>query len=279
MLAPSPPPPTRDLRRLTEQFAVVALRAGAEIMRIYGYRCAVREKADLSPVTEADEAAEAIVLAGLADIAPEIPVVAEEAVSKGNAPSIGREFILVDALDGTREFLKRNHEFTVNIALVRDGVPCCGVVFAPALGKLWIGSDGAEAVSILAGEPLPPPHRRTRIMARRRPPAGLVALTSRSHCNAETESFLADLPIVGRRNAGSSVKFCLLAQGDADVYPRFGPTMEWDTAAGDAVLRAAGGCVNDPGGSALRYGKQTEGFRNPCFIAWGRPPNGEITLR
>lgn len=272
MLAPPSPLLSHDLRSLAEQFAVIALEAGAAIMRVYGSRCAVRVKADRSPVTEADEAAEAIVLAGLAQAAPDVPVVAEESASRGRLPMIGREFILVDALDGTREFLKQNNEFTVNIAFMRDGAPCCGVVFAPALGKLWLGSDRAELASVRVGESLPPRGSRALIRARARPSTGLVALASRSHADAETEAFLAALPVAYRRNAGSSVKFCLLAQGEADVYPRFGPTMEWDTAAGDAVLRAAGGCVNDRMGNPLRYGKQAEGFRNSCFVAWGAPP-------
>jgi 3'(2'),5'-bisphosphate nucleotidase len=241
-------------------------------MRVYGGSCAVWEKADRSPITEADEDAEAIVLAGLARVAPAVPVVAEESASRGVLPMIGREFILVDALDGTREFLKKNNEFTVNIAFVRDEVPCCGVVFAPALGKLWLGSDRAELATVWVGQPLPPPEQRAVIKARARPQSGLVALASRSHADPETEAFLAALPIASRRSVGSSVKFCLLAQGEADVYPRFGPTMEWDTAAGDAVLRAAGGRVNDRNGETLRYGKQAGEFRNSSFVAWGAPP-------
>lgn len=254
---------------------MIALEAGAAIMKVYGRRCEIREKADQSPVTDADETAEAIVLAGLARAAPGIPVVAEESVSKGLVPIIRREFILVDALDGTREFLKCSQEFTVNIAFVRDGVPRCGVVFAPALGKLWLGADRAEAVDIELGGVLPPVEKRTPIKARAKPTTGLTALVSRSHPDVETEAFLATLPVTSRRMVGSSIKFCLIAQGDADIYPRFGPTMEWDTAAGDAVLRAAGGRVTDETGRDLRYGKQASAFRNPSFIAWGAPPRIE----
>jgi len=274
MKPPPSPVPDHDLRSLTEAFGEIALAAGAEIMRVYRSGCAVRTKADRSPVTEADEAAEAVVLTRLAQAAPLIPVIAEETFSRGALPALGREFILVDALDGTREFLSLNEEFTVNIAFVRDGSPRCGVVYAPALRRIWLGSDVAETAEAAPGEALPERAGRRRIRARPRPVCGLTALASRSHCDPRTEAFLAELPLAGRRNAGSSLKFCLLAEGEADVYPRFGPTMEWDTAAGDAVLRAAGGSVVDPEGRALRYGKLTEGLRNPGFVAWGAPAAG-----
>ena len=264
---------SRDLGRLAEEFAVIALEAGAAIMRVYGRGCAIWQKADRTPVTEADEIGESIVLAALARVLPGMPVVAEEAFSCGRQPSAAREFILVDALDGTREFLKRNGEFTVNLALVRDGAPVCGVVFAPALRRIWLGADEAYGAEIAADGRLPPRGRFSSLRARPLPDANLVALASRSHTDARTQEFLAGLPVGSLREIGSSIKFCLLANGEADVYARFGPTMEWDTAAGDAILRAAGGGVEDVHGQRLRYGKQAQGFRNPNFVAWGAPPS------
>ena len=163
-------------------------------------------------------------------------MVAEEAVSRGEIPVIGREFILVDPLDGTREFLSRNGEYTVNIALVRDGSPCCGAVYAPALARLWVGGTIARTVEVGPDGALPAADRWRPIKVRTAPTDGLTALVSRSHSDAQTEAWLARLPVGTRREAGSSLKFCVLAQGDADVYPRLGPTMEWDIAAGHAVL-------------------------------------------
>ena len=260
-----------DLSRLSEAFAEVALQAGAAIMRVYGRPCAAWEKPDRSPVTEADEIAERIVLDALVRILPGTPVVAEEAVSCGARPAVADEFVLVDALDGTREFLKRNDEFTVNLALVRNGSPICGAVFAPALGRVWFAGEEAFGATVGCDGRIPPRADLCPLKARPRPPSGLVALASRSHADEQTEEFLASLPIGARRASGSSIKFCLLSEGEADVYARFGPTMEWDTAAGDAILRAAGGRVEDMAGRPLAYGKKDQGFRNCAFVAWGAP--------
>jgi 3'(2'), 5'-bisphosphate nucleotidase len=259
----------RNLGALALEFADVALEAGAAIMSRYGRSLAVRTKSDASPVTDADEAAEAIVLARLARILPGVPVVAEEAASKGNAPRVGREFLLVDALDGTREFIDGNDEFTVNVALVRDGEPVCGVVFAPALRRIWASGESASVAEIGAAWALPPIGQWRPLCVRVVPDRDLVALCSRSHGDPDSDAFLAGLPVMIRKAAGSSLKFCIMAQGEADVYPRFGPTMEWDTAAGDAVLRAAGGIVEDLKGHPLKYGKQAHSFRNRGFVAWG----------
>jgi len=200
-----------------------------------------------------------------------IPIVAEESVAHGAQTAIGRSFILVDPLDGTREFIACNGEFTINIALVRDGVPVAGAVYAPALGRLWFGGERAFVCEAAVGAPLPQKTSWRRIGARAAPSHGLIALASRSHCDPATEAFLARLPIGERRSAGSSLKFCALAEGAADVYPRFSPTMEWDTAAGDAVLRAAGGIVLAVEGGALLYGKTGARLRNGGFVAWGDP--------
>jgi 3'(2'), 5'-bisphosphate nucleotidase len=256
-----------EMDRLAETFAVIALQAGPAILAIYENGPRVQWKADRSPVCDADEAAEVIILAALAKTCPEIPVIAEEAASRGEIPSLRADFILVDPLDGTREFLSRNGEFTVNIALIRDGAPLCGVVYAPALDLVWIGGTTARMAEAKPGASLPSAWRAIR--TRTAPRDGLTALVSRSHCNPATEAWLIDRKVTTRRDAGSALKFCLLAEGEADVYPRFGPTMEWDTAAGHAVLQAAGGTVIEADGKPLCYGKADEQFRNHSFIAWG----------
>jgi 3'(2'), 5'-bisphosphate nucleotidase len=229
---------------------------------VYASDFAVRGKADASPVTEADDKAEAIIVRGLAALTPDIPVVAEEAACGGRAPAVDRTFWLVDPLDGTKEFINRNGEFTVNIALIEDGVPVLGVVLAPVLGRLYAGADGVGAWVENAD--------RSRTIARVRavPDDGLTVVSSRSHGDtAALDAFLAGRTVASLVNAGSSLKFCLIAAGTADIYPRFGRTMEWDTAAGHAVLRAAGGRVADLHGNELVYGKP--GFENPHFVAFG----------
>ncbi|MCI0600942.1 MAG: 3'(2'),5'-bisphosphate nucleotidase CysQ [Beijerinckiaceae bacterium] len=261
----------QDPDAAAEIFAEIALEAGVAVMEVYAGASLARRKSDGSPVTDADEAAEAIILERLAAHLPDVPVLAEEAASRGAAMNAAQSFILVDPVDGTREFLSRNGEFTINIALIIDGVPRAGAVYAPALGKLWIAGAAASACDAAPGGPLPPSGKRRPMFARLAPEQGLTALVSRSHADPVTEAFLAKLPIFERLEAGSSLKFCLLAEGKADVYPRFGRTMEWDTAAGDAVLRAAGGIVTDAEGHPLRYGKSGAQFRNGPFIAWGDP--------
>jgi 3'(2'), 5'-bisphosphate nucleotidase len=256
---------------IAEFFAHVALAAGPVVMVEYEKGCEVRTKSDSSPVTIADEKAEELILGLLRAQASEIPVVAEEAIARGAQADFGRSFILVDPLDGTREFIARNGEFTINIALVRDGAAVAGAVYAPALGRLWFGGERAFVCEAAVGAPLPAKSSWRAIATRAAPADALVALASRSHGDAETEAFLARLPIGERRSAGSSLKFCALAEGIADVYPRFAPTMEWDTAAGDAVLRAAGGIVLAVEGGPLRYGKKDRRLRNGGFIAWGDP--------
>ncbi len=239
----------------------LAGRAGAVIMQHYGSAVA-RRKEDSSPVTVADEAAERAIIEDLTVLDPGIPIVAEETVARGAGPVIvGRRFWLVDPLDGTKEYLSRNGEFTVNVALIEDGLPSFGIVLAPAL-RVAFFADGSRAWRAEGDGPARP------IRARAAPATGCVAAVSRSHLDAETERYLARHGIGDSRAAGSALKFGLLAAGEADVYPRFGRTMEWDTAAGHAVLRAAGGSVRDIDGRELVYGKP--GFANPSFIARGR---------
>ena len=276
-LAPVSSSPRRDaplddaaLDRLADLFGSLCLEAGAAIMAVYRHGCEnVRVKADRSPVSEADEIGEMVILRGLAAHAPDLPVVAEESCARHGKPPVANRFILVDPLDGTREFLSRNGEFTVNIGLVEDGAPVAGAVYAPVIGRLWLAGRTAFAATVLPGQSLASASDRRVLRTRPAGESGWTALASRSHADPSTEAFLSRLPIGERRAAGSSVKFCVLADGDADVYPRFGPTMEWDTAAADAVLRAAGGTVLQPDGTPFRYGKPD--YRNGSFVAWGDP--------
>lgn len=256
-------PDTENRLELLEKLLPVVRRAGAVIMDIYRTDFAVRGKQDASPVTEADERAEALILTALADLTPAIPVVAEEAVAAKRIPDVGERFWLVDPLDGTREFISRNGEFTVNIGLIERGVPVLGVVLAPALDRLFAGAVGAGAFAEDAGV-------RRAIVVREPPAEGLTVVASRSHGDpAALETFLQGRRIAQLRNAGSSLKICLVAAGEADLYPRLGRTMEWDIAAGHAVLAAAGGRVTRVDGEPLTYGKPD--FANPHFVAWGFP--------
>ena len=229
-------------------------------------------KKDASPVTLADSDSEAIILAALKRLAPDIPVISEESADRDNGDP-GDRFFLVDPLDGTKEFIKKRSDFTVNIALIDHGRPVFGLVYAPARSLLAVTTAPGEAIEAelpasASGADLAK-LKQKRLKVRAQSPEGLTALVSFSHLDPETEAFLAKLNIAKRSGAGSSVKFVEIARGEADVYPRFGPTMEWDTAAGQAVLEAAGGKVVTIDDSPLRYGKRSDGLRNPSFIAWG----------
>lgn len=256
---------------LLDRLAAIAVAAGAAIPDFRAKDLAVARKDDASPVTAADRAAEAVVLERLAAAFPGVPVVAEEAVAEGHVPpAIGRKFFLVDALDGTREFLRGSREFTVNIALVEDGTPSHGVICAPALGRIFAGGGGRAVTADVGADGAPGPWRPIAV----RPCAARpLALVSRSYRTEETGKWLRNHGIAETRAVGSSLKFCLLAAGEADFYPRPGRTMEWDTAAGHAVLSAAGGRVETLDGAPLRYGKRstTPGadFANAGFVARG----------
>ncbi|MFQ5984228.1 MAG: 3'(2'),5'-bisphosphate nucleotidase CysQ [Alphaproteobacteria bacterium] len=255
--------PPADVARLTDEVRRIARAAGDEIMARYRGTLVARTKADSTPVTEADEAAERLVLAGLRGLTPDIPIVAEESVASGAAPTAtGDLWWLVDPLDGTKELLSRNGEFTVNVALIEKGRPVLGVVHAPAVGRTYFAGGPGPAFAELAGEPA------QAIRARTTPAEGAVVAVSRSHRNAATDRYLAQTGVASEVVAGSALKFGLVASGEADLYPRIGPTMEWDTAAGQAVLAAAGGSVRTLDGRELRYGKP--GFLNPPFVARGR---------
>jgi len=245
---------------------------GALIMEVYETDFGAREKSENNPVTEADERAEALILEKLRAYAPDVPIVAEESAARGGLPDGGlAEFSLVDPLDGTKEFISRNGEFTVNIALVQDGVPVVGAVHLPAKDTTYV-TDGAGGAYRRAGGGEPAP-----IACRTPPDAGLTVVASRSHRDEATEDYLGRLPVREVVSAGSSLKLCAVAAGEADVYPRFGRTMEWDIAAGHAVLRAAGGRVCTVNGKDLTYGKS--GYDNPAFVAFGAGRPGDYGLK
>jgi 3'(2'), 5'-bisphosphate nucleotidase len=257
---------------MLDVFERLALAAGREVMRVFHDGCTVDKKADSSPVTEADRTSEKIILAGLREAFPDIPCVAEEEASAGIVPpDLDGAFFLVDPLDGTKEFVNRRTDFTVNIALIRKGAPEVGVVFAPCSGRFFSGRPGrAETLEITDNYFI---SGRRPIVARVGA-APLAVVASRSHNTPETEAYIRTLGVAEIVSVGSSLKFCLLAAAEADVYPRFGRTMEWDTAAGDAVLRAAGGMTRTLDGKPLVYGKRDqsddEDFANPYFIASGK---------
>ena len=250
-----------DYSALVKALIAPVQHAGRVIMDVYQSDLSTETKADGSPVTKADHAAETILLAEIATLAPSIQIISEE-----NAPShelaASQEFFLVDPLDGTKEFIKAcgDGAFTVNIGLIKNAEPVMGIVFAPALDRLFFGSLGNGAFEISGGI-----CRQIRV---RMPPAeGPVAVASASHRDAQTNQWLEMRGITNSIAIGSSLKFCLIASGEADLYPRYGPTMEWDTAAGDAVLRAAGGRVTAEDGKPFPYGKA--GYRNQPFFAAG----------
>lgn len=252
-----------DTNALLPAIEQAARDAGAAIMAIYATEFEARTKDDASPVTDADEAAEKVILEQLAALTPDIPVVAEEAAAAGDIPDVADgPFWLVDPLDGTKEFLKRNGEFTVNIALIDRRVPILGVVYLPVPDRLYAGIVGHGAWRRdAAGD--------TSIGTRRPPTEGLTVVGSRSHGDASAmEAFLDGRAVAEMKPAGSSLKFCLVAEGSADVYPRLGRTMEWDVAAGHAVLAAAGGRVTLTDGTPFTYAKNAI-FENPHFVAWG----------
>jgi 3'(2'), 5'-bisphosphate nucleotidase len=244
----------------------ISRKAGELILGFYKKDCDTKLKADNTPVTQADIEAEQYIITRLKKAFPEIMIVSEEAASQGNIPKINRRFFLVDPLDGTQELLDDSQEYTVNIALIEDNLPIAGVVHVPALQQTYAGSKSLGSFLIDdAGE--------HSIHTRLWKDGDIISLSSKRSYSQETETYLDKANIKTRKNMGSSLKFCHLAEGRADVYPRFGRTMEWDTAAGHAILLAAGGCVRMLDGTELTYGKQQGDrethFSNPDFIAMG----------
>lgn len=265
-----------DCRRLVDALLPAVLAAGRIEMRHFAAGVEVQTKADTTPVTVADHEAEAVLTEALLKVSPGVPVIAEEAVAAGRVPAIVDAFFLVDPLDGTRAFIKNSPEFTINIGLVEAQRPVFGIIYVPALEQLFVTLGPGEAVEAriapdaqvagLAECELTP------LRTREPDPNALIAFASRSHASDTTEAFLKRLPIAEKRKASSSLKFCLIARGEADLYARLGQTSEWDTAAGHAILEAAGGSVTTVDGGPLRYGKTDKSFANPHFVAWAREP-------
>lgn len=252
--------PSAVSRTLTDIAVDAAIAAAAVIMDVYARPIHAVAKSDGSPVTEADAAAEAIIIEHLAPTG--LPILGEESVAAGIIPVLGERYFVVDPLDGTKEFIKRNGEFTVNIGLIENGAPVMGVVLAPVTGEIFVGdSMGAWSGQIHNGVI---ESRKTISVGAM---AGLRIVASRSHGHAALEQLCKTLDVEADVSVGSSLKFCLLARGDAQLYPRFTPTCEWDTAAGQAVLEAAGGSVVTLDGQPMRYGKHELGFLNPYFVA------------
>ncbi|MCC5994953.1 MAG: 3'(2'),5'-bisphosphate nucleotidase CysQ [Oceanicaulis sp.] len=260
-----------DTDALARAFAEICARAALPVMEVYATDFTADQKADRSPVTEADKRAEGVILHELAGLMPGVPVLAEESFEAGLRPDIAGEFVLVDPVDGTKEFINKNGEFTINIALIRDRAPVAGCVYAPALSRIWLGGTRASAATLAPGAPFDP-GRAKAIATRPAPKGGLTAVMSRSHADEQTRRFAEDLGVTDTVSAGSSLKFCRVAEGAADVYPRFGPTKEWDTGAGHAVLIAAGGAVTRPDGGPFLYGKTETEYLNGPFVAWAHGP-------
>ena len=268
-----------DHQALVQRMLASLLDAGAALLRHRAAGVDVEHKADRSPVTAADREAEAIVLAGLAAAAPAVPVIAEEQVSAGQVPAFTIHAFLVDALDGTKEFIAGNDDFTVNVALVEHGVPLFGLLLAPAAGRLFVTLGPARAAQARFAPAdlqrdaarIAPSLAFTDIRTANPDTRALRALASRSHLSAETERYLTRFQVASMGRVGSSLKFGLIAAGEADIYVRYGPTCAWDTAAGHAIMLAAGGEVTTVDGAPLRYLGNAPSFLNPPFVAWGRP--------
>jgi len=254
---------------LLDDLTALVARASTLIRSMAEKGVSRRLKEDKSPVTAADEASEALILEGLSRLLPGVPVIAEEMAARGALPPLDASFLVVDPLDGTKEFLAGTDEFTVNVAIVTRSVPILGVVSAPNRGLVWRGVVGAKAerLRMLADSA----DQAEPIRTRRWPQHDAVAVMSRSHLDAATEAFLTRLGPIARKPGGSAIKFCQIAEGAADVYPRLATVCEWDVAAGQALLVAAGGIVATPDGRPVAYGRSAENFRVPAFIAWGDP--------
>jgi len=249
---------------LADALTALVARAAAAILAIAPAALATRLKADHTPVTAADEAADAVIADGLARLLPGVAVVSEEGVRRGDAP--GDTFALVDPLDGTKEFVAGRDEYTVNVAIIAAGRPIAGFIAAPALGLMFRGivGRGAERLPLAGGG-----GAAVAIRCRANPAGPLIAAVSRSHLDPNTTAFLDRLGVTRRITCGSSLKFCRIAEGAADVYPRFSPTSEWDIAAGHAVVTAAGGIMTAPSGAPLPYGRASADFKVPGFVVWG----------
>ena len=262
----------REAEQLLDALTEIVSRAAAATLATPFSSVERRIKDDRSPVTAADVASEAVIVEGVSRLLPGVAVIAEESVAGSGGASLTPSFVVVDPLDGTKEFLAGRDEFTVNLAIVTEGVPVAGIVAAPARGLLWRGIAGGKAERLRLRFGAAPAEVDERSVIRtRRSPDRLVVVASRSHLDQATEGFITRLPVARRLVCGSAVKFCHLAQGEADVYPRLSPTHEWDIAAGCAIVTAAGGTVTAPDGKPLRFGRRDEKFLVPGFLAWGDP--------
>jgi 3'(2'), 5'-bisphosphate nucleotidase len=265
-------------RRFIDELTTVVSQAAAAILAARAVSLNVRSKIDQSPVTAADDAAEGIIMAGVARLLPSVPIVSEEAVYRLPPDPFEGDFVLIDPVDGTRELVAGRDEFTVNVAVVSNGRPVLGIIAAPARGLIWrtATSGGAERFALRPGAPAEEARDRAAIRPRSPCDTALVAAVSRSHLNPHTQALLARLPNVQSVASGSSVKLCWVAEGTADLYPRLGPTHEWDVAAGDAIVTAAGGIMTTADGKPLSYGRSAQGFIVPGFIAWGSPSTATL---
>jgi 3'(2'), 5'-bisphosphate nucleotidase len=270
----------QQAERLLDSLTEIVAKAAAATLAISFDAVERRSKADESPVTAADEASEAVIVEGVSRLLPGVPIVAEESVARLAAVSLEPSFISVDPLDGTKEFLAGRDEYTVNVAIVTHGTPIAGLIAAPKQGLLWRGIVGgrADRLQLKIDGANSQTSGATPIRTRKTPKALKVA-TSRSHLDKDSETLLTKLPVGERYPCGSSVKFCFIAQGDVDLYPRLAPTREWDIAAGLAILAAAGGKVTAPDGAQLRFGRRSEEFLVPGFIAWGDPALAVSSLK
>jgi 3'(2'), 5'-bisphosphate nucleotidase len=261
-----------DDAALLDELTTIVSRAAGAVLAARARSLDPRLKADRSPVTLADHVAEAVILEGLARVLPGLPVISEEAADALPA-NISGDFALVDPLDGTRELVAGRDEFTINLALLSAGRPRLGIIAAPAQGLFWRGikGKGADRLRLTPGAPANAFQERMAVRTRNTPASGFVAAVSRSHFDSRTESFLARLPIAERLVGGSAIKFCQIAEGVADIYPRLSTTCEWDVAAGEAIVAAAGGSVTAPDGAPLTYAQPSQDFRIAAFIAWGDP--------
>jgi 3'(2'), 5'-bisphosphate nucleotidase len=266
--------PVIDLKTATallDPLTALVAKAGAAVLAIKDDRINVRGKADGSPVTDADLASDAIIADGLARLCPGVPLLSEERVHLATPPYAG-SFFVIDPLDGTKEFIAGRNEFTINVALVTDGIPQLGIIGAPALGMIWRGLVGYGAEG-LAVTPETTVGAAAPIRTRPFPSDGApwIAAVSRSHGDSRSDAFIDSRPGAVRKPLGSAVKFCRVAEGGADIYPRLAPTGEWDVAAGHALVVAAGGKITDGRGGSLRFGQSRDGFLVPQFVAWGDP--------
>lgn len=278
------PPSDFTAPALIRELTRIVSQAAAEILRLEDSAGRARRKRDASPVTEADEASERVLLQGLARLLPGVPVVSEESVSRsgsGAMPNRDGVYVLVDPLDGTREFIAGRDEYAVSVAIVWRGRPVAGLLMAPARGRVWrsaAGGHGAERLTLAAGDDPDQAGECVGIRPRRFRPQAALALVSRSHLDAASEACLHNWPGIGLQPCGSALKFAMLADGLADLYPRLSPTCEWDVAAGDAILRAAGGIVVTPQGEPLLYGLGAD-WKIPGFIAFADPAAARLPLR